>query len=118
MLGPALLDIFAANAHEQDAVRVLPCRPTISCSADIVPPGTVEIEAGYSARYVEPAGLVHAEPLLLKLTLVDWLQAQVGNNGYVAESGSVGRALRYDDVWFSLKAHLLDQTPAWPSLAL
>ena len=117
---PPVVDLLVAEVrpHEEDTVRVLPCRPTISCSADIVPPGTVEVEAGYAARYVRPDGFVHAEPLLLKLTLLDWLQAQVGNNGYVAESGSVGRALRYDDIWFTLKAHLVDQTPTVPAIAL
>jgi hypothetical protein len=55
---------------------------------------------------------------LLKLTLVRWLQAQVANNGYVAETGSVARALRYDDIWLSLKAHLLDQVGAAPSIAI
>jgi hypothetical protein len=120
VLAPPLLDMFAAEVRPQgaDSVRVLPCRPTISCSADIVPPGTVEVEAGYAGRYVQPDGFVHTEPLLLKLTLLPWLQAQVGNNGYVTESGSIERALRYDDIWFSLKFHLLDQTSIAPSLAL
>jgi hypothetical protein len=119
---PAAIDLAVAEVRpfEDQAVKVLPCRPTISCTADIVPPGTVEIEAGYAARYVRPAGFVHAEPLLFKLTLVPWLQAQVGSNGYVAQTGSVARAIRYDDIWFTLKAHLVDQVSgsAIPSIAV
>ena len=66
---------------------MLPCRPTISCTADLVPPGSFEIEAGYYARRVPPAGYVHDQPLLAKLTLFPWIQAQLGMNGAVFTTG-------------------------------
>jgi hypothetical protein len=100
-------------------MRVLPCRPTISCSADIVPAGALEIELGYAARRVRPGGFIHAQPLLLKLTVLTWLQLQLGSNGYVFTSGEVARSLRYfDDISFGLKAHFFDQTEVAPSLAV
>jgi hypothetical protein len=99
-------------------MRVLPCRPTISCSADIVPPGALEIELGYAARRVRPDGFIHTQPLLLKLTVLSWLQLQAGTNGYVLTSGEVSRTLRYfDDISIGLKTHFFDQTDQAPSLA-
>jgi hypothetical protein len=99
-------------------MRVLPCRPTISCSADIVPPGAVEIEAGYAARFVRVRGLIHSEPFLLKLTLVRWLQAQAGSNGLLFTTGDVSRSLYYfDDFTFALKTHFADQSSIRPSMA-
>ncbi len=120
MLALAHFDLTGAETRgaDADALRVLPCRPTISCSADLVPPGALEIEVGLASRVVEPRGFIHDQPLLLKLTLVEWLQAQVGGNGYVFTSGSVSRSLRYyDDVSFGLKTHIVDQTKAIPSIA-
>jgi hypothetical protein len=108
-----------AGAEEPNAdMRVLPCRPTISCSADIVPPGALEIELGYSARHVRPDGFFHSQPVLVKLTIFRWLQAQVGTNGYVFPTGDVSRSLRYiDDVSVGIKTHLVDQSAVAPSLA-
>jgi hypothetical protein len=106
-------------AADDDSVRVLPCRPTISCSADIVPPGAAEIEAGYAARRVSEGGYVETEPVLLKLTLLRWLQLQAGSSALVYSVGDVPRRLDYvDDLSFGGKVHLVDQTPATPSFAV
>jgi hypothetical protein len=103
----------------EDRHRVLPCRPTVSCTADLVPPGSLEIEAGYLARRVPRAGFVHAEPLLLKLTLLDWLQVQAGMNGQVFTTGEVDRSLRYlDDISFGPKVRFWKQTDLRPSFAV
>jgi hypothetical protein len=108
----------AAAADDDEGMRVLPCRPTISCSADIVPPGALEIELGYAARRVSPSGFFHSQPLLVKLTLFTWLQVQLGTNGYVFPTGEVLRSLQYiDDVSVGLKTHFVDQTDVAPSLA-
>jgi hypothetical protein len=110
---------YARADGPDDSMRVLPCRPTISCSADLVPPGALEIELGYAARRVPPGGFIHMQPLLVKLTVVEWLQVQVGTNGYVFTSGDVSRTLPYfDDVSFGLKTHFVDQTDVVPSLAV
>ncbi len=108
----------AGNAPDE-TYRVLPCRPTVSCTADIVPPGAFEIEVGYLARRAPPRGWVHSEPVLLKLTLVEWLQIQVGGSGHVFTTGEVSRSLRYlDDISFGPKIHFHDQTLFEPSLAV
>jgi hypothetical protein len=117
----AALVALAEGARAQGlegTMRVLPCRPTISCSADLVPPGALEIELGYAARRVSLGGFVHMQPVLIKLTVLDWLQLQVGSNGYVFTSGPVVRRLQYiDDISVGLKTHFLDQTDVAPSIA-
>jgi hypothetical protein len=91
----------------------------VSCTADLVPPGTLEIEAGYLARRAPPRGYVHSEPLLFKLTLAEWVQIQLGGNGHVFTTGDVARSLRYlDDITFGPKIHFHDQTELTPSLAV
>ncbi len=118
LLAPLALASPARAGEDPDDLRVRPCRPTISCSADLVPPGAVEIELGYAPRSVRPGGWIHTEPILLKLTLTRWLQVQVGGSGYVFTEGQVSRSLRYyDDVSFGLKPHFLDQTALLPSLS-
>ena len=118
---PALFapELAHAAGLPDDTYRVLPCRPTISCSADLVPPGTLEIEAGYAARKVPPNGWIHDQPILVKLTLLERLQVQVGSNARVFTTGTVVRSTRYlDDISFALKPKLLDQTPLLPSVAV
>jgi hypothetical protein len=117
ILAPA--PVHAAGGP-QDSDRVLPCRPTIACTAELVPPGTFEIEAGYLYRAATPgAGLAtqRSSPVLLKLTVATWLQVQVGSNGFtVAQGDAPGRF--FDDVTLGLKLHLLDQAGARPALSL
>ena len=94
-----------------------PCRPTISCTADITAPGTLEIEAG--EVYSGASGGAHAAsfPLQLKQTLTPLVQLQAGTNGYTF-LGPSPRARYLDNVVLGPKLHLLDQGDGWPSLAL
>ncbi len=64
-----------------DDLKALPCRPTIACTADIVPPGSFELEIGYLFRKLRSPLLQHSVPFLAKLTLAEWVQLQVGGNG-------------------------------------
>jgi hypothetical protein len=108
----------AAADEGADSMRVLPCRPTISCSADIVPPGTLEVEIGYAVRRVSPNGFRHLQPFLAKLTILPWLQVQLGTNGYLFTSGDASQSRRYvDDVTLALKTLFVEQTSAVPALA-
>jgi hypothetical protein len=117
----AALECSARGVHAEapeEPIRVLPCRPTISCSADIVPPGVLEVELGYGARRVRLGGFVSTQPVLVKLTALPWLQFQLGTNGYIFSSGAVPRELRYvDDLSLGLKTHFVDQTMTTPSVA-
>jgi hypothetical protein len=96
--------------------HALPCRPTIACTADIVPPGTFEVEAGALFRRIDGSARQWTFPLLLKQTLTETVQFQVGTNGYsIIEGGAPARYL--DDVVVGPKVHLLDQARSRPSVA-
>jgi hypothetical protein len=106
----------AAAALPSDADQAVPCRPTIACTADFVPPGTFEIEAGALYRRL-PGGVGQwTSPLLLKLTVTRQLQLQVGTNGYTVVGGK-DPAQYLDDLIVGPKVHLLDQGELWPALA-
>jgi hypothetical protein len=106
-----------AASLPDDETHSLPCRPTIACTADIVAPGLFELEAGYLYRQL--AGEVNQQsvPFLAKLTVAEWLQIQVGDNGPTFADGPV--AVRYvDDIATGLKFHLVDQRGWQPSISV
>jgi hypothetical protein len=95
-----------------------PCRPTVSCTADIVAPGRFEVEVGAIASSVASgASRTLSLPVLLKQTLSPLIQLQVGSNGYTRVE-AVPPARYVDNVFFGPKLHLHDQGDVWPSLAL
>jgi hypothetical protein len=112
----------ARGAETPDARdKTLPCRPTIACTADIVPPGTVDLEAGALFRSLGRGSSPSASrqwtfPFLAKLTLEPWVQLQVGSNGFTAATGLAPQDF-FDDVVVGPKFHLLDQTQWAPSLS-
>jgi hypothetical protein len=97
--------------------RTLPCRPTIACTADLVPPGAFELEAGVLYRRIDSNGRQWTFPFLAKLTLVDWAQLQLGSNGYSLAQGDVPQQY-LDDVTPGVKIHLLNQGVIAPSFSL
>jgi hypothetical protein len=97
-------------------VQARPCRPTVSCTADIVSPGAFEVEAG-GLFSKAPGERQAAFPVLLKQTLTPLLQLQVGSNGYTFLTGNAP-AKYLDNVFVGPKLHLRDQGDIWPSLAL
>jgi hypothetical protein len=100
-----------------DRDHALPCRPTVACTADIVPPGTFEVEAGALAKRRRDLDRAWTLPLLLKQTFTKELQLQVGTNGYTVVRGPVS-ASYHDDITVGPKLHLLDQRELVPSVAV
>ena len=99
-----------------DDLKALPCRPTIACTADIVPPGSFELEIGYLFRKLRSPLLQHSVPFLAKLTLAEWVQLQVGGNGPTFANAPV--PARYvDDIVTGFKFHLVDQARYVPSFS-
>jgi hypothetical protein len=93
-----------------------PCRPTITCAADIVAPGEFELEAG--GAYAHGDALSQwTFPFLLKLSVAKWLQIQVGSNGYTLVRTDP-HANFLDNIFVGPKLHLVDQHGAVPSLAV
>jgi hypothetical protein len=107
-----------ARAELPDSdVQARPCRPTISCTADIVVPGALEVEVG--SLYSKVANEAHelTFPFLLKLSLSKFLQLQLGSNGYTSVTGAV--PVRYfDNIFLGPKLHIVDQGDYRPSLAI
>jgi hypothetical protein len=116
-LALATLASPAAAFEPPGDTRTLPCRPTIACTADLVPPGAFELEAGALYRRIDSNGKQWTFPFLAKLTLAEWAQLQVGSNGYSYAKGDVP-AQYLDDITIGLKSHLLNQTALAPSLSL
>jgi hypothetical protein len=113
----AACSLFAASVHadpSDDDLHVLPCRPTVTCTAELAPPGTLELELGYQLRRVnDGAAYEHATPILLKLPVATWVEAQLGSNGYTLTP----IARYFDNVNLGVKLHLLDQSERRPSIA-
>jgi hypothetical protein len=103
------------SKKEEDA-RALPCRPTIACMAEIVPKNTLEIEAGYAQRIASDARLQSAQ-VLLKYSLSDHFQLQLGTNNLIAAQDSA-RTQSFDGVYGGPKLLLADQGDWSPSFAV
>jgi hypothetical protein len=118
--GALLVCLTGRTAHAIDAPddrdKARPCRPTITCTADIVAPGELEVEAG--GAYARGDALEQVTlPFLLKLTLAPWIQWQVGSNG-VTFARTDPHTTFLDNVFTGPKLHLVDQGSIVPSLAL
>jgi hypothetical protein len=106
--------------HEADAEHeskhALPCRPTVTCTADIVPAGDLEIESGVVSRK-QRTGFTLSAPLLVKYSLSHEVQFQLGGNTLTAIR-TQKRSTYFDNAVGGLKLHIVDQTDKRPSLAL
>jgi len=106
----------AAADLPDDRDTAIPCRPTVSCAADIAAPGVFELEAGALYAQGNAGQDTTTIPFLLKQSLTHWLQLQVGN-GFTLIRG-VAHAQYLDNIVVGPKFHLLDQGELAPSLSL
>lgn len=105
----------------RDADVTRPCRPTVSCTADLAAPGSVEAEIGGAYAKLGDGSRQWAYPFLVKQTLTRLLQVQVGSNGYTVTraAGVLAPSTRHvDNLILGPKLHLLDQSSWAPSIAL
>ncbi len=93
----------------------LPCRPTVSCIADLAHPGSVEIESGFLFQKLSSPTLEYTNPILVKLTLANWVQLQVGGNGPTLVTSPTAHYL--DNIVTGFKFHILDERKWAPSLS-
>lgn len=111
-----LLTTTPARADEDVDVQVLPCRPTIACTAEIVPERTLELETGFAQRRATGA-TVNSVQALLKYSITDRVQVQLGtNNIVVSQTGMSTHAI--DGVYFGPKVVLVEQTAHAPAIAV
>lgn len=92
-------------------VKAQPCRPTVACTAELVPAGHVEVEVG-----VLGARAGSAVNVLAKVSLLDWLQVQLGSDGFLVNQG--GRSSAVDGAVGVLKARLVAQEGWRPTVSL
>jgi hypothetical protein len=108
---PSMTDLPDARDH------ALPCRPTVSCTADIAAPGTLEVESGLLFSKLDRQAREWSYPFLLKQTLTKLVQVQVASNGFTTVRG-VAPAQYLDNVGVGAKLHVHDQGEIGPSLAV
>jgi hypothetical protein len=106
-----------ADVTPDATASAMPCRPTIACQADFVPAGVLELEAGYIYRRLGNGADENGFPFLLKLTLIDRLQLQVGTNGATFITAP-SQASYFDNATVGLKLHFHDQSKYVPSLSV
>jgi hypothetical protein len=99
--------------NDQD--QVVPCRPTISCTANIEAPGIFAVEAG--VEYAHGGTDSTITPVLLKQSLTTWLQLQAGSNGYTLLQGDT-HAQYLANILFGPKFHLLNEGESVPAMAV
>ncbi len=99
-------------------IKALPCRPTIACTAEIVPGGAIELESGYLGRRARgDGGITHTEQSLLKVSLTDWLQLQsLSNYVWLRRPHEGSRYL--DGITNGAKLVLAEQSATMPALSI
>jgi hypothetical protein len=102
-----------ARSVQADEDRVVPCRPTVTCTADLAPPGTLELELGDQLRRASGT-YQDTTPFLAKLPLSSALELQLGSNGFTYSSD----ARYFDNMVMGAKVHFVDQSSRRPSLAV
>jgi hypothetical protein len=107
------LAVHGARASADD-LQVLPCRPTITCTADLAAPGTLELELGYQLTLPRASPNAQTTPFLAKLPVLHWLELQAATNGFTA----TGSARYVDNAVVAAKFHIRDQSTTSPSLAI
>ena len=119
LLGMAVLltGRFAGALEAPDARdSAHPCRPPVSCTADLTSPGTLEVEAGKLYSAASGGARAASFPVTLKQTFTRLLQLQVSSNGYTF-FGPTPWAHYFDNVVFGPKLHVRGQGNVAPSLA-
>jgi hypothetical protein len=121
LLTLALLCVSAsasATGAPDSRDHAVPCRPTVSCIADLATPGTLELEVGYYFATSNTAATRNV-PFLFKQTVSKLFQLQLGSNGLTGIEQALGpRTTYFDNVIVGAKLHLLDQGKVAPSLAI
>lgn len=94
-------------------VKAQPCRPTVACTAELVPAGHVEAELG---TFISPSASTGALNALIKVSVLDWLQVQVGSDNFFVRTPEQTAVL--DGAVAVLKARLFPQGAWAPTTSL
>jgi hypothetical protein len=108
--------VARAAEYPSEDDHVQPCRPTVSCTAELVAPGKLEVEAGTNFAHASD-GDVWAMPFLIKLGLWRRLEIEVGSEGYTAVAGRAGTQDMYP-VFVEPKLLLIEERGALPYVSV
>ncbi len=100
---------------DDDPPTVLPCRPTVACTAEIAPEGTLQVETGYAQRRASSSA-VSTVPTLVMYSVTDRVQLQLGTNNAVVSEGGATRV--FDGALVGPKVVLLEQTDTTPAISM
>lgn len=113
--------LAAARPSHAAEVRVTPDRPDLTDSAETVPPGLVQLEAG-STFLRDSAGERPLRRLalggLLRVGLAETLEARLGSDVFVRDRGEGAGTSGVGDTTVGAKWHLVDEGEWRPALAL
>jgi len=98
-------------------VKALPCRPTIACTAEIVPAGAWEVESGYSDRKAGGTN-AHGGQVLVKYSATDHLQLQLATNNFFSMTPSTGSSTFFDGGFVGPKVQFNRQGEYLPIFAM
>ncbi len=93
---------------------VVPCRPTVTCTAELAAPASSTSSSAISCGGCREEQRRRHHAVSLKLPLAHWIEVQLGGNGYTIAPS----AHYFDDIVAGVKLHVADQTTRAPSLAV
>ena len=98
----------SVRAQTSDAaVPISPDRPDLTNSAHLVNPGIVQIEAGVIQTRQDAEHHAFGSPIVARIGVRDWLEAQVGSDGLLIATGAGERATGIGNVRLGAKVRLL-----------
>lgn len=106
--GVFLVCLLASRLASAQAVTepIDPDRPDITNGAHIVPPGTLQLEAGGSFVRSQPEQHGWSSPFTLRLGLTPWIEARFSGDGLLVRSDSAGGGADFGNVQLAAKVRV------------
>jgi hypothetical protein len=104
-----------APAAPDDATKIEACRPTITCTAELMAPGLFELETGGNLSHGNGKAF-WSLPVLFKQGLLRWLELEVGSNGLTVFRDTGGYTY-FDDIVFGPKIRFVEQRGLLPTIS-
>jgi hypothetical protein len=102
-----LLVPCALDAQTSAGTGIDPDRPDLTDSASLIEPGIVQLETGVTQTRQAPGRRSFQSPIVARIGVRPWLEAQIGTDGMVSKVESGERATGIGDVQFGAKVRLL-----------
>ena len=97
----------AARADPGAATSINPDRPDVTNSPQLVDTGLVQIESGVTWTRQDAAHRAFGTPIVARIGVRDWLEAQVGSDGLLTQTDMGEHATGVGNVRLGAKVRLL-----------